>query len=119
AAPAVPHRLWHLHSGHLDAEELGVAVARERQATDEHGQAERRDVDQELLEDGRIVDGLGHDDLGARGLLLLETRQLALVVERRRLRARREDELRARAERLATGVDPAIEPRGELEDADR
>ena len=118
-AHALAHALGHLHAGHLVVEELGVAIARERQEPHQHGQAERLDVVQELLEHGGIVDGLGHHDLGAGLLLLTEARDLALVVQRGGLCARREDEARARAERLAAGIDAVIEARRELEDADR
>ena len=105
-------RLGDLHAGHLVVEELGVAVARERQEADQHRQAERRDVVEEPLEHARVVDRLGHHELGAGRLLLLEARELACRDRRRPARPGREQERRrAAAERLAAGIDAAVDAR--------
>ena len=82
------------HAGDLVVEELGVAMRRERQDADHHRQAERRGVVEEALERARVVDRLGHHELGARGLLVLEAAQLALAIVRGRLGAGREHERR-------------------------
>ena len=69
-AHPLAHRLGHLHARHLVVEELGVAVARQRQEADEHRKPERRAVVEEALENRGVVDRLRHHELGARRLLL-------------------------------------------------
>jgi len=51
-----------------------------RQNADHHRQAEPADVVEEAVERARIVDRLGHHQLGARRLLVLEPAQLAIAV---------------------------------------
>ncbi len=61
-----------------------------------------------------IVDRLGHHELGARGLLVLEPAQLALAIVRGGLGASREHE-RRRLAFLAGRIDAGVEPRGDAQ----
>lgn len=65
----LPDGVGDLHAWHLVVQELCVAIASERQEADEHGQIEGRDIVEEALKHARIIDGLGHHQLGASVLL--------------------------------------------------
>jgi hypothetical protein len=73
---------------------------RQRQDAHHHRQAQAGGVVEEPLERARVVDRLGHHQLGAGGLLLLEPAQLAIVVGGARLGAGGQHE-RGRRGRLA------------------
>jgi hypothetical protein len=66
-----------------------------------------------------IVHRLRHHELRARRLLLAQALDLPLVVERCRLRAGRQDERVPAPSGLPPGIDAVVQPRRELQDADR